>query len=53
MPIFYLELKGSKLMQIKCHRNNWNIILEELKNYYIEIEEYEKCSIILKCFEKL
>jgi len=50
VKVFELHMIESKV-NITYHRNKWDEILNILMKYYIEIEEYEKCTIIKKLLE--
>lgn len=49
--IFEIVLENGEEFDVSCHRNNWNEALKECMDYFISIEDYEKCSEIKTMIE--
>lgn len=48
VPVLTVKLENKLEFNVKCHRNEWDDILEKSLNFFIELEEYELCQEIKK-----
>jgi hypothetical protein len=46
VPVLLVKLENNRKINVKCHRNEWDYILEKSLNFFIELEEYELCKDI-------
>ena len=51
--LYDLNLKNGMTYSVKCLRIKWEELLTDANKYFEEIEEYEKCSEIMKLIIKL